>query len=88
MHEGGRNCVKFLKKGGRGRKEGRGNKKFKKRGGKLGQGVGALKRGTETPLRTVYRDVQKVIKANLAIDNQSRPQGAQLSDKKSKFLEY
>ena len=36
----------------------------------------------------MYRDVQKVIKANPAIDNQSRPQGAQLSDKKSKFLEY
>ena len=41
--EGGRNCVKYLKRGWN-RKEGRGNKKIKKRGrGKLGHGVGAVK---------------------------------------------
>ena len=46
MREGGGNCVKFFKKGWN-RKEGRGNKKFSKRmgEGKLGQGLGALKRG-------------------------------------------
>ena len=39
------NCLKYLKRGWN-RKEGRGNKVFKKGGGgKLSQGVGALKRG-------------------------------------------
>ena len=54
MCEGGWNCLKYLKKGWN-RKEGRGNKDFKK-GGKLGQGVGALKRGggAGTPLQTMY----------------------------------
>ena len=37
------NCLKYLKKGWN-RKEGKVNKDFKK-GGKLDQGVGALKRG-------------------------------------------
>ena len=45
--EGGFNCLKYLKMGWN-RKEGRGNKNFKK-GGKLCQGVGALKMGAETP---------------------------------------
>ena len=36
--------MKYLKRGWN-RKEGRGNKDFKKVGGKLGQGVGALERG-------------------------------------------
>ena len=40
--EGGGNYLKYLKRGWN-RKEGRGNKDFKK-GNKLGQGVGALKR--------------------------------------------
>ena len=43
---GGRNCLKYLKKG-QSRKEGRENKNLKKKGGgggKLGQGVDALKR--------------------------------------------
>ena len=43
MCEGGSDCVKYLKREWD-KKEGRGNKDFKK-GGKLGQGVGALKRG-------------------------------------------
>ena len=41
LREGGGNCRKYLKRGWN-RKEGRGNKDFKK-GSKLGQGVGALK---------------------------------------------
>ena len=44
MREGGENYLKYLKRG-KNRKEGRGNKDFKKVGGRLGQGVGALKRG-------------------------------------------
>ena len=40
-------CLKFLKKE-LNRKDGRGNKNFKKRG-KLGQGVGALKMGGWNP---------------------------------------
>ena len=49
--EGVGNCLKYLKRGWN-RKEGRGNKDLKKMGN-LGQGVGALKRGTGTPLRTM-----------------------------------
>ena len=54
MREGGGNCLKHLKRVWKG-KEGRENKEFKK-GGKLGQGVGALKGGGGgggTPLRTM-----------------------------------
>ena len=43
MCEGGGNCLKYLKKEWN-RKQGRGNKDFRK-GGKLGQEVGALKGG-------------------------------------------
>ena len=43
MREGRGNCLKYLKRGWN-RKEGRGHKDFKK-GDKLGQGVGALKKG-------------------------------------------
>ena len=51
--EGGWNRLKYLKRGWN-RKEGRGQKGFKKGGGvKLGQGVGALKSGAGTPLRTM-----------------------------------
>ena len=46
----GRNYLKYLKTGCN-RKEGRGNKDFKK-GGKLGQGMDALKRGAGTSLQT------------------------------------
>ena len=59
------NCVKYLKTGWN-RKEGRKNKNFKE-GGKLGQGVGALKRtGAGTPLTnyaggTLYPSTNYVI---------------------------
>ena len=43
MRKGGENCLKYLKRGYN-RKEGRGNKDFKKGGQALGQGVCALKR--------------------------------------------
>ena len=43
LPEGGRNCLKYLKRGWK-RKEQRGNKDLK-RGGELGQGVGAIKKG-------------------------------------------
>ena len=56
LHEGGGNCLKYLKRGWN-RKEGRGNKEFKK-GGKLGQGLGALKREGWNPL-TNYGICQK-----------------------------
>ena len=42
--EDGRNCLKYLKRVWN-RKQGRGNKDFKKGGGKLGQGVCTWKRG-------------------------------------------
>ena len=48
LREGGGNCIKYLKRGWN-RKEGKGNKNFKKEG-KLDQEVGALKRGAGTPL--------------------------------------
>ena len=54
LREGGGNCLKYLKKGWN-RKEGGGNKVFKKGGGKPSQGLGALKRGTGTPLQTMVR---------------------------------
>ena len=48
--EGGRNCLKYLKRE-RNRKEGRGNKDLKKkRRGKLSRGVSALKKWFGTPL--------------------------------------
>ena len=53
MREVAGNCLKCFKRGWN-REEGRGNKYFKKGGSKLGQGVGALKRGgARTPLRTM-----------------------------------
>ena len=45
------------------RKEGRGNKDLKK-GGKLGQGLGASKRGTGIPLRTMVLEAAKLAYAN------------------------
>ena len=54
MHEGGGNCLKFLKSGWN-RKEGRGNKDFKKGGaGPRGGEGGALKRGRGWTLFTIY----------------------------------
>ena len=59
MREGGGNYLKYHKRGWN-KKEGRGNKDFKK-GGKLGQGLGALKRGgLELPYELwIYRFVRK-----------------------------
>ena len=57
MRKGGRtDCLNNLKRGWN-RKEERGSKDFKKGGGKLGQGVGGLKRGAGTPLRTMTKNV-------------------------------
>ena len=60
MCEGGRNCLKYLTRGWN-RKEGRGGKDFKK-GGKLGEGVEALRRGggTGTSLRTMVRYMRDI----------------------------
>ena len=44
MREGVENCLKYLRRGENGT-EGRRHKDFRKEEGKLGQGVGALKRG-------------------------------------------
>ena len=46
LREGEGKCLKYLKKGWK-RKQGRGNKDFKKGGAKLGQETGALERGGE-----------------------------------------
>ena len=51
MREGGGNCLKYLERGWN-KKEGRGHKD------KLGHGVGALKGGAETPLRTMISTVR------------------------------
>ena len=57
LREGGGNCLKYLKRGWN-RKEERGNKDFKKGGGKLGQRVGALKRGRlEPPSKLCTRNI-------------------------------
>ena len=59
MCEGGGNCLKYLKKEWN-RKQGRGNKDFRK-GGKLGQEVGALKGGgggLESPYELCGRTLQ------------------------------
>ena len=59
QREGEGNCLKYLK-GEWSRKEGRGNKDFKKGEGRLGQGVGAFKRwGAGTPLGTMYIILKK-----------------------------
>ena len=44
MHEGGGSCLKYLKRRWN-RKEGRGNKDFKKGEGQAGSRVGCLKKG-------------------------------------------
>ena len=54
MREGGGNCVKYLKRGWN-RKEGRGNKDFKKRGGQAGSRGECLKKGgLEPPYKLWY----------------------------------
>ena len=52
MREGRGKCLKYLK-GGETEQRGGDKKILKKGGGKLGQGVGALKGGAGTPLRTM-----------------------------------
>ena len=54
LHEGGENCLKYLKRGWN-RTEGRGNKDFKK-GRPAGSRDGCLKKGGRagTPLRTMH----------------------------------
>ena len=59
MCEVGENCLKYLKRGWN-RKDGRGNKDFKKED-KLGQDVGALKGRAGTPLRTMSRILKKIV---------------------------
>ena len=57
MREGGENCLKYLKMGWN-RKEGSGNKDFKK-GAQAGSRGGCLKKGgTGTPLRTMIQFLQ------------------------------
>ena len=54
------------------RTEGRGHKDFKE-GGKLGQGVGALKRGwAGTPLRTMMSNAKLSLKLSLVTTRESR----------------
>ena len=50
LREGGGNCAKNTLKEGETEKRGRGVKILKK-GGELGQGMGALKRGLEPPYK-------------------------------------
>ena len=54
LREGGGNCLKYLERGWN-RKEGSGNKDFKKGGGKLIQGVDTLKGGGGTHLQTMRK---------------------------------
>ena len=55
LREGGGNCLKYFERGWN-RKDGRGQKDFKK-GGKLGQGVGTLKKGGLKPPFELWVDV-------------------------------
>ena len=70
MREGGGNCLKYLKKGWN-RKEGRGNKDFKRgRGDKLGELMGAIKReGAGTLLRTmvscIFQSIVVIVKIKI-----------------------
>ena len=54
LFEGGEDCLKYLKRGWN-NKEGRANNDFKKKG-KLGQGVGALKKGDWSPITNYCRE--------------------------------
>ena len=61
MREDRKNCLKYLKRGWN-RKEGKGNKNFKKGGGQAGSRGGCLKKsGAGTPLRTmIYEHVRGI----------------------------
>ena len=55
-------------------------KDFKKRGGKLDQGMGALKKGDAgTPLQTM--GTSRPIKRQLTVYNTSRPRGVNKNEK-------
>ena len=59
MHEGGGNCLKYLKRGWN-RKEGRGSKDFKK-GGQGGAKGGCLKKGVlEPPYELCHKELTQV----------------------------
>ena len=73
MREGRGNCLKYLKRRWN-RKKGRGNKDLKK-GGKLGQRVGALKRGgLEPPYKpwTACSKSQDFIGRNQSMGNHAK----------------
>ena len=53
MHEGGGGGLSKIPQKGVEQKRGEGKQRFSKRGGKLGKGVGALKRGAWTSLWTM-----------------------------------
>ena len=65
MHKGKGDCLKYLKRRWN-RKEERGNEDFKEGEGKLGQGVGALKKvgGAGTPLQTMTIHLEFQIRKN------------------------
>ena len=68
VREGGGNCLKYLKRGWN-KKEQRGNKYFQK-GGKLGQGVGALKGGGLEPpyeLWSLHIPIMEYTEAELSL---------------------
>ena len=65
MREGGRNCLKYLK--GSGTKEREGETKILKSEDKLGQGVGALKRGGCNPLMNYDERIDLLITASANI---------------------
>ena len=58
MHDSGGNCLKYLKRVCNRKQEG--NKDFKKGWGKLGQGVGVLKRGGGWNPLTNYGDYKAI----------------------------
>ena len=62
MHEGGGSCLKYLKRRWN-RKEGRGNKDFKKGEGQAGSRVGCLKKGggAGIPLQTMHNPTQQQV---------------------------
>ena len=62
----GGNCLKYLRRQWN-RKEVRGNKDLKKRGDKLGQGVGALKKEGLEPPHKLWSSIYKMAKHTLKI---------------------
>ena len=64
----GGNCLKYLKRGWN-RKKSRGHKDFKN-GSKLGQGVGALKRGRPEPPYELWGVIRTKVKVGHRVWNQ------------------